>query len=184
MCAYLIVSSVNFSINFYLSLSGRKRGGKGSEPRSGRFCRHVSGYALFWDFGPSGVKISLEATVILLFAQMVLGGGCPARLFSHRRGARRPNSFPDRLDPPRYERHSLLAHTPSRREARQPEPPQCGLQLPCRSGKDSLFSARSRLSSWHESRLAESRLAHCQRTRSVGEKPRPAGAFLSTIPFG
>ena len=124
------------------------------------------------------VKYLLSATVILLFAQMVLGGGTSRTAYFPAAGdSIQTPSRGDSIRPDTSGRPSVA--TPSRREARRQNRRNAAFNALSQQEKDSLFSAQvdSLVAQKADSLKADS-LATDTLHRDSVKKPRPAGAFL------
>ncbi len=156
------------SINFYLSLSGRKRGGRAQDLDPGVFADlSAKVWKIFGILDRIRVKYLLSATVILLFAQIVLGGGAPRTTRNPAPGT--PSRFrpaptryvPTRahvrlLSPPRGARPAGSAREEARRREAFNALPQ--------EQKDSLFRRRS-TRSWRRRRFSGRGTARLARRR-------------------
>ena len=122
----------------------------------------------FWDFDKIRVKYLLSATVILLFAQIVLGGGAPRTARNPAPGDTVPvPSRADAIRPDTSARPPFV--TPSRREARRQAREEARRReafnaLP-QEEKDSLFSAQVGLARGAEGRFSGRGTARLARRR-------------------
>ena len=128
------------------------------------------------------VKYLLSATVLLLFAQIVLGGAAPRAAFDGPVSDTLPTPLPAATVRPSADKTQALSRREARRQAREEARRRAAFNALPQEERDSLFSAQvDSLVARKTDSLNMSRpdsLAADTLHRDTAKKPRPAGAFL------